>query len=80
VIEVPDPNLCQASPLEPQIVATRKALGDRQNPTATVQSLNQEVTISGVGLLGSQRKLGSGSFGSNFGPTLGTGIKLGLNP
>jgi len=77
VIEVPDPELCKGSPLLPEITAARKDLDTRYHPTATPQNLNEEITVDGVGFLGSRRKKGSGSFGSSVRLMPGTGVKFG---
>lgn len=52
VVEVPDPNDCKGSPLEPQIAAARKELTDRYHPTSDVKPLHDQATVTGVGFLG----------------------------
>jgi hypothetical protein len=76
VIEVPDPALCKGSPLLPEITNARDALNKRYHPTENVQPLNEQITVDGVGYLGSRRKAGSGSFGSSVRLMPGTGVKF----
>lgn len=76
IIEVPDPSLCKGSPLLPAISAAREALEKRYHPTDKPKDLNEEITVDGVGFLGSRRKKGSGSFGSSVRLMPGTGVKF----
>jgi hypothetical protein len=76
IIEVPDPKLCVGSPLLPRIAAARRDLEKRYHPTETPRNLNEEITVDGVGFLGSRRKPGSGSFGSSVRLMPGTGVKF----
>jgi hypothetical protein len=76
IVEVPDPSLCKGSPLLSEIKAARASLEKRYHPTDEVQSLNEEITVDGVGFLGSRRKPGSGSFGSSVRLMPGTGVKF----
>ncbi len=77
VIEVPDPKLCQGSPLLPAIQATRTALEKKYHPDSNYKELNEVITVDGVGFLGSRRKKGSGTFGSSVRLMPGTGVKFG---
>lgn len=76
VVEVPDPKLCQGSPLLSKITAARTDLERRYHPTEKPRDLNEEITVDGVGFLGSRRKKGSGGFGSSVRLMPGTGVKF----
>jgi hypothetical protein len=52
VMEVPDPALCNGSPLQASIAATRKALEARYHPTSVKQTLNDAATLQGIGFYG----------------------------
>jgi hypothetical protein len=52
VMEVPDPKLCQGSPLEPKIAATRKALEARYQPTDQKKDVDDDAQLQGVGFYG----------------------------
>jgi hypothetical protein len=52
VVEVPDPDLCKGSPLEPQIAEARREIQERYHPTTTKKTLNDQATVTGVGFLG----------------------------
>ena len=77
VVEVPDPALCKGSPLLPQITTAREMLEKHYHPTEKPQALDEEITVDGVGFLGSRRKRGSGSFGTSLRLMPGTGVKFG---
>lgn len=77
VIEVPDPKLCEGSPILPQITAARDELEKKYHPTDTRKEVNEPATIEGVGFYGWKGKPGSG--GTGRAPRLmpGTGFKSG---
>lgn len=51
-VEVPDPDLCKGSPLEPEIRAARKMIEERYHPTDTLKPVNEQATVDGVGFMG----------------------------
>lgn len=64
VIEVPDPKLCEGSPILPQITKTRNELESRFHPTDTPKEVNERVTLEGVGFYGWKGQKGSGGRGA----------------
>ncbi|HWD39523.1 MAG TPA: hypothetical protein VG944_11790 [Fimbriimonas sp.] len=76
VVEVPNPDLCKGSPLQPEIAAARKALEERYHPTKDLKHLNDDATVTGVGFLGWNRskKGATGKTGARLMP--GTGFEF----
>lgn len=70
VVEVPDPKLCEGSPLHDQIAAAREMLEKRYHPTETAKDINEKATVQGVGFFGTKRKTGAVS------PRLMPGLKF----
>ncbi|MBL8066981.1 MAG: hypothetical protein JNM28_00880 [Armatimonadetes bacterium] len=78
VVEVPDPSICKGSPLEGQIAATRKELEEKYHPTPEKKTVDETVTVTGVGFYGWGKSGKSGSNGSTGARLMpGTGVKFG---
>jgi len=75
VVEVPNPDFCKGSPLEPQITEARKLISDRYHPTDQKKTLDDGATIEGVGFLGWR---GRPTSGARLMP--GIGFKFGGKP
>jgi hypothetical protein len=78
VVEVPDPELCQGSPVEGSISSTRSELEKKYHPTSEKKEVNEPATVEGVGFYGFGSGSKSGSSG-NTGARLmpGTSIEIG---
>jgi len=75
VVEVPDPSLCTASPLHALIQRTRELLDRKYHPTTTKQTVNDPITVVGVGFFGWENP-GSSGFGNTSRLMPGIGVEF----
>ena len=77
VMEVPDPKLCEGSPLASEIAETRKKIEDKYHPTDTQKEVNDPATFEGVGFFNWRGRQGSGGHSTTPRLMPGTGFKPG---
>ena len=63
VIEIPEPEDCKGSMFRKEMEMVRNALELRYHPKAEPKSLDETVTVDGIGFFGSRRKAGNHPFG-----------------